>query len=139
MTKNFTPINYLIEKYKNQKKSVSQPKEVEPIPYPPEIEIKEVKESTIEEEIKPFVSYKKETIELPPDLKTLGIQSTSTTTFPTYQTIKLPISDAKIVQGLHAPINSSLRWLATLAIYLLKQAHLALKTIHGKVVRVRIR
>ncbi|OGK26517.1 hypothetical protein A3C28_03145 [Candidatus Roizmanbacteria bacterium RIFCSPHIGHO2_02_FULL_39_9] len=86
--------------------------------------------------MKPYVEIKAESIELPPDLKKLGLQTTSSSSFPSYQNIKLPITDDKIVAGLNSPITSSLRWLATFALYLLQQAHLTLKVIHGKVVRV---
>lgn len=134
-TKNFTSIDDLIKKYKGQ--PVSQPKEAEPIVTKPEMrEIKEVVEKKVEEEVRPFISPRAETIKLPPDLKKFGLQPAATTAFPTYQNIKLPLSDEKIIVGLHAPITNSIRWLATLAIYLLKIAHLQLKIIHGKVVRV---
>lgn len=99
-------------------------------------EIEEVTEHKPEQEVEKFVNPRSETIELPPDLKKLGAQSTGTTQFSTYQNIKLPISDDKIIAGLHAPINSSLRWLATLAKYILACAHLGLKIVHGKVIRV---
>lgn len=136
MSQNFTPIDDLIKKYKSQ--PVSRPKEVEPIVAQPEAgEIKEVVEHEIkDEEVKPFVSPRTETIKLPPDLKKLGLQPVTTTKFPSYQNIKLPISDEKIIIGLHKPVTDSLRWLATLAVYLLKMAHLQLKVVHGKVVRV---
>ena len=47
-----------------------------------------------------------------------------------------PLSDEKIVTGLHAPVTSSLRWLATLAEYLLKMMHVQLKVVSGRVIRV---
>ena len=128
MAKNFTPIDDLV----NQ---VSLPKEVEPIGAE-KFEIKEVVEHKAEEEVRPFVSPRQETIELPPDLKKMGLQSTSATQFSSYQNIKLPISDEKVVVGLHAPVTTSLRWLATLAVYLLARVHLGLKVVHGKVIRV---
>ena len=133
--KNYTPIDDLIKKWP-QNDIISLPsKEAEPIPKK-EIEFKEVKEKEIEEEIGPHVVKRQEIINLPPDLKNLGLKPISTTQFPQYQTVKLPISDEKIITGLSAPVSSSLRWLATLALYLLQQAHLSLKVIHGRVVRV---
>ena len=128
MAKNFTPIDDLV----NQ---ISLPKEVEPIGAE-KFEIKEVVEHKAEEEVRPFVSPRQETIELPPDLKKMGLQSTSSSQFSSYQNIKLPISDEKVVVGLHAPVTTSLRWLATLAVYLLARVHLGLKVVHGKVIRV---
>lgn len=134
--KNYTQIDDLVKKLKKIT-PVGKPKESEPIPSRPEkYEVKEVVEHQPEEEVKPFMQSRAETIEIPPDLKKMGLQPTTTTQFPSYQNIKLPLSDDKIIAGLHQPITSSIRWLATLAIYLLKQVHLVLKVIHGKVVRV---
>lgn len=135
MTQNFTSVEDLIKK--NKIISSGRPKETEPYPLASEkFEIKEVVEHEPEAEVKPFVEIKAESIELPPDLKKLGVQTTSSSQFSSYQNIKLPITDDKIVAGLNSPITSSLRWLATFALYLLQQAHLTLKVIHGKVVRV---
>lgn len=141
MSQNFTAIDDLVQKYKGGKinnideEEISLPKEAEPAAKE-KFEVKEVVEHKVEEEVRPFVSPRQDTIELPPDLKKLGLQSVPSTQFPSYQNIKLPISDEKIVVGLKAPVTSSLRWLATLAVYLLKVAHLQLKVIHGRVVRV---
>ncbi|MFH0979480.1 MAG: hypothetical protein V1803_00860 [Candidatus Roizmanbacteria bacterium] len=128
MAKNFTPIDDLVSR-------VSLPKEAEPVSAE-KFEIKEVVEHKAEEEVRPFISPRQDTIELPPDLKKMGLQSTSSTQFNSYQNIKLPISDEKVVVGLHAPVTSSIRWLATLAVYLLARVHLGLKVVHGKVIRV---
>lgn len=139
---NFTPIDNLIKKYQSGrgfsgKISTGIAKEAEPaLSLQEKFEIKESIEYEPEKEVKPFVRPRKETIELPPDLRQIGLQSTSSTKFPSYQTVVLPISDDKVLQGLHAPIYSSFRWLATLAMYILQKAHLTLKTIHGHVVRV---
>ena len=132
--KNYTPIDKLIKKYKDTDK-VSLHKEFEPIAAE-KFEIKEIVEDNLEEEVRPFVSPRAETIELPPDLKKLGLQAVSHSKFSGYKNIKLPISDEKIIVGQKAPITSSFRWLATLALYILGQAHLGLKVIHGHVIRV---
>jgi hypothetical protein len=135
MAKNFTPIDDLI---KNSRPSVSTPmKEVEPPVYSQEkYDIKETAEQEVDKEVRPFIEVKSQTIQLPPDLKRLGVQPVSPTVFQSFQNIKLPISDDKVVVGLHAPISSSFRWLATLALYILRRAHLSLKTVHGKVIRI---
>lgn len=133
-TKNYTSINDLVEKNKNSDK-ISLPKESEPIAAE-KFEIKEVVEHKPEEEIGPYISPRAETIELPQDLQKLGLQPVQSTKFPSYKNIKLPLSDEKIIVGQKAPITSSLRWLATLALYILGQAHLGLKVIHGHVIRV---
>ncbi len=133
--RNYTPINDLIQKWK--KPPVSLPKEAEPIPRTPEVALfQEVVEHEPSPEVKPFVKLKPETISLPPDLTTLGLQPVKSTQFPTYKNIKLPLSDEKVIQGLQAPVSSSKRWLSEFAVYLLKRAHLSLKQIGGRVVRV---
>lgn len=79
-------------------------------------------------------------VELPPDVKKLGVIQTGSTTplvtsTPTVQ-VSLPISDNQVVVGLHAQVTSALRWLALWCVKKLAKAHLALKVIHGKIVRV---
>ncbi len=140
MTKNFTPIDNLIKKYKTSStaKSISFSKESEPI-RSKDLEIKELEEYEPTKEVSPYLQKRAETIKLPPDLKKIGLQTVSGSQPTTITTIKLPISDDKVISGLHAPISSSLRWLATLAVYILKQAHIGLKVIHGHVVRILIR
>jgi len=132
---NYTPIDDLIQKYKSE--FIGLPKEAEPIlKSSEENQLQEVVEHEPEETVKPFVQPKAETIKLPPDLKLLGLQPVSNTQFKSYQNVKLPLSDDKVIQGLHAPISSSLRWLATLAVYILRLGHLQLRVVGGKVVRV---
>jgi len=132
MTKNYTPIDDLIKK----QTSTSLSKETEPLLKKPEVQIQEVVEKEIDEEIKPHVKIRPETIKIPPEIKKLGVQAVETTNFPQHQVIKLPLSDEKILAGLKQPPDSSIRWLATLAWYILQKAHIALKMVHGKVVRV---
>ncbi|KKQ01533.1 MAG: hypothetical protein US11_C0007G0026 [Candidatus Roizmanbacteria bacterium GW2011_GWA2_36_23] len=137
--KNYTPIDNLIEKLKKEKKtSISIGKESQPVPLTKEksIEIKEAVEYEPDAETYPFVQKSHDTIVLPPDLQKLGLQPATTSQFSNYQNIKLPITDDQIVAGLHAPVTSSLRWLATFALYLLRKAHLGLKIIHGHAVRI---
>lgn len=83
----------------------------------------------------------KDTIELPPDIKKLGVTPAGPTT-PVAITVPLPkvvlpISDQQIVAGLHVQIINSLRWLALWCVRKLKIAHIKLKEIHGKIVRVK--
>jgi len=132
--KNYTDIDHLLVGLKNDDK-IGLPKEAEPITTE-RFEIKELSENKVEEEVRPFVSPRAETIELPPDLKKLGLEAVSHSKFPSYKNIKLPLSDEKIMVGQKAPITSSIRWLATFALYILARAHLGLKVIGGRVVRV---
>lgn len=101
-----------------------------------ELEIHEVAEHEPAKEVKGFVKHRKEAIDVPPDLKSMGVSASAPTQFTTHTSIKLPISDDKVLQGLHAPITSSLRWLAELCLYILKKAHLTLKNVRGRVRRV---
>lgn len=136
---NFTKIDDVLKKNNLSVTSSSFFKEGEPGLASSESsdEIQEVVEHEPDAETESFVSPRSDTIELPPDLIKLGVQSSSSANnFPTYQNVKLPISDDKVIIGLHAPISSSLRWLATFAIYLLARAHLGLKVIKGHVIRV---
>lgn len=95
-----------------------------------------VEHESQEKEVKQFVTPKPETIKLPPDLKSLGIESVDTTHFPSYQNVKLPIPDEEVIEDLKQPVTSTKRWLGELAKYLLLKAHLVLKTVGGKVVRI---
>ena len=136
MKANFTPIHDLVKKHR-EKASISKTKESEPVvPVKENYEIKEITEHKVEEEMKPFVQTRSDIIEIPPDLQKMGLQAVTTTQFPSWQTIKTPLSDDKIITGLHAPITSSLRWLAEFARYILFQAHLGLKSIHVKAIRI---
>lgn len=132
--KNYTAIDDLIKKNKKYE-NISLPKEAEPIAAE-KFEIKEVSEDNLEEEVRPFISPRSETIELPPDLQKLGLQTVPSTQYASYKNIKLPLSDEKIIVGQKAPITSSIRWLSTLALYILGQAHLGLRVVHGHVIRV---
>ncbi|OGK16641.1 hypothetical protein A2774_03245 [Candidatus Roizmanbacteria bacterium RIFCSPHIGHO2_01_FULL_39_12c] len=136
MVKNYTPVDNLVKKHKKSL-AVGRPKEAEPVPRSKEkYIIKEAVEHKPEEEVRPFVQSRAETLEIPPDLQKHGLEPVSGTNFPSYQNIKTPLSDEKIIAGRHEPVTSSLRWLSALAEYILAQAHLALKIVHGKIIRV---
>ena len=80
-------------------------------------------------------------VDLPPDLKKLGVTPAASQmpfTIPP-ATITLPISDDKILAGLKAPLTSAIKWLAVWCLKRLKVAHLILKSIHGKIIRVTIK
>lgn len=140
--KNYTSINYLIAKYKTgeniKKHEISRPKEFEPASKKTDtFELQEVVEhQEVSPDLKGHLEVREENIKLSQKLRDLGVSSTSDSKFSSYQKVTLPISDEKIVMGLHQPIYSSLRWLSMFAIYVLKQAHLTLKVIRGKATRV---
>jgi len=136
MATNYTPIDDLVKKAKASR--VSLPKEAEPMTRPLEVPVlQEVVEHEPPQEVREYVEAKPETVKIPPDVKKAGVEAVSVPKFQTYADVKLPITDDKVIAAMHQPITSSVRWLATLALYLLRQAHLKLKVIGGKVVRVR--
>ena len=49
--------------------------------------------------------------------------------------VSLPLTDDQIAQGLHQSITSSWRWLSEWCMLQLKKAHVAFKTMHGKIMR----
>lgn len=82
-----------------------------------------------------------ETIKIPADIAKLGVTSigatqavASTTKIPA---VSLPISDDKVISGLSAQVTTALRWLSVWCIKKLQKAHLTLRVIHGKIVRVK--
>jgi len=50
--------------------------------------------------------------------------------------IKLPISDDRIMEDLKAPPTEAKRWFATILLYILERAHLTLKKVGAKTVRM---
>ncbi|KKS41846.1 MAG: hypothetical protein UV61_C0001G0072 [Candidatus Gottesmanbacteria bacterium GW2011_GWB1_43_11] len=82
------------------------------------------------------VTKTSETIHLPPDLQQMGVQALGMAQpVTTATTVQLPLTDDQILTGLHAQIMTSLKWLAEWCIRRLKQAHLHIKIIGGKVIR----
>lgn len=134
MLNNYTPIDDLITK-PQPASTGSLSKETEPLFTEPET-IKHAVEHEEHEEVSPYIQTRKETIKVPYDLQKIGVTATPTTKFPTYQNIKLPISDTEIFEGLHKPVSSSFRWLAELCVYILKKVHIHLKKVHHHVVRI---
>ncbi len=138
--KNYTPIDDLIKKHRQISFSPGG-KESEPAAFERPFEIKEVVEKKVGEELEPYVKEPEEKeVKIDESLKKAGLQPVSgSVKFPDYRTLKFPIPDEKVVEGLHAPINSSLRWLAEFIVYILKKFHIQLKKVHGKVVRVLVK
>ncbi len=130
---NYTPIHHLLDNQPSR--TLHKEKE----PYASSLdnfEIQEVVEHEPHEEVGEFITHRPETVKLREELSKIGIHATGSTQFPSLQNVVIPISDDKVLSGLHAPITSSLRWLATFAVYLLKRAHIALKVVRGHAVRV---
>jgi hypothetical protein len=81
------------------------------------------------------------TIELPPDVKKLGVtavnQSQPVVSSPALEAVALPISDDTVVKGTHEGVTNALSWLATWCLKRLRKAHILLKVVHGKIIRVK--
>lgn len=132
MNANYTDISHLISP------PTSQPKEAEPIVKTAELNKVEesVEKEKSERKTEEKAQIRAEVIKLPESLKKIGLQAAETNRFSNLQNVILPISDDKVLEGLHAPITSALRWVATLAFYLLKKARITLKVVHGHAVRM---
>ena len=76
------------------------------------------------------------TVTVPPSVATLGVKATDDTDMgAAVQPVAFPISDDQIAQGLNQGITSSWRWLAAWCVRKLKQLHIIIKSVGGKVVR----
>jgi hypothetical protein len=102
---------------------------------PQEIEIpKELKEIGVED-----ISG---TIELPPEIKKLGVTAVNQSqpiapSDSSLPKVALPISDDAVVKGTHAGVGEAFAWLAVWCMKRLRKAHVLLKVVHGKIVRVK--
>lgn len=124
--KNFSSVGHLVGP------SASKERETAPTP----IEIQETTEYKPSDEVKEFIKSRQAKVKLDTELKKAGVRERITLPKQRYyKTVHLPISDELVVRGLHASVMSSFRWLAEWAAYLLKKAHIILKTVHGHVVR----
>jgi hypothetical protein len=82
------------------------------------------------------VSENKNEIKLHPDLKKAGLRAIDTSSLDKKHLIDLPINDEAIIKGLKSQPTEGLRWLAEKAKLSLLKAHIVLKKIHGRVIRV---
>ena len=106
----------------------------------PEAPFKEIVELEPAGETAKYIAKIKGEIKLPADLKKMGVR-TPAAAIPVSKvattSLSLPLSDDQIALGLHAQVLSSLRWLAEWCLRQLKKAHLGLKKVHGRFVRVK--
>lgn len=78
-----------------------------------------------------------EEIELPPSVKQMGVTKIETeVSLPQAATTAVPLADDQIVKSAGASVWASLTWLAQWCLRQLKKAHVKLKKMHGKIVRV---
>lgn len=98
----------------------------------------EVNEKKLPSEVAPFVEDVESEPNIEEELVEVGVEKVvPKSTYPTYLQKDIPMSDDEVLVAQKEPIVSSQRWLAELCIYLLKQSHIALKNIGGRVLRVR--
>ena len=98
----------------------------------------EVREHEIPKEIQGHVVKTKEHIEIPPDLRKMGVAAppvASSVSDVAVKSVKLPLTDDQIEEGLHTQILSSFRWLAEWCLRQLRKAHIHLKKIGAHFVR----
>lgn len=89
------------------------------------------------EEVSAFIQSNQEEPRIHPDLQKVGVKKTmSVPRYARQNTITLPLTDDMVERGLHAPITSSLRWLAEWSVFILKKAHIVLKKVHGHIKRI---
>lgn len=82
------------------------------------------------------VSVQPTTIPVPGPVAQMGVQpGPANIPMPT-AAVTLPISDDQIAEGLGKSIRESFRWLAEWCIRRLKQVHVGLQSIHGRLTRV---
>lgn len=117
-----------VQDQKPQPVSVGVDKEKE-MPRPVEESIRDVKEHEVPKELKEHVVRTKEAIELPPDLKKMGVSTppaSGNVSDVVTGEVKLPLTDDEIEQGVHMKVMNSFRWLAEWCLKQLKKAHMQL-------------
>ncbi len=73
---------------------------------------------------------------IPADVAAAGVEVSPSAQDVLQPVLELPLPDEKIPVALKKPVSSGIRWIAEICVYMLRKAHLQLKTIHGKVMRV---
>lgn len=82
------------------------------------------------------VSVHPTTIPLPQSVVNMGVKPTGANIPMPTATVSLPISDDQIAEGLGKSIKESIRWLAEWCLKRLKQVHIGLQSVHGRLTRV---
>ncbi|HLB60350.1 MAG TPA: hypothetical protein VJL83_01980 [Patescibacteria group bacterium] len=101
--------------------------------------IEAVKEFEVSPEVARHVTVQRDTVEIPPDLRQLGVQHApqdQTAAATVLPNLTLPLTDDQIGEGLQAGIRTSFRWLAAWCVKQLEKLHVHLKKIHGHFIRV---
>ena len=140
MAQNYTSIDGLVQKHNEMKYGAGSISKEFDIPTP-SLEIDELEKPTEQKtslgETNEYVTPHTETINLPPDLKKIGVKTEDEDQFKeAMNKVKLPISDDRIMEDLKASPSESRRWFATILLYILERAHLTLRKVGTKVVRI---
>lgn len=140
MAQNYTVIDELVKKHNEMKYGAGSVSKEFDIPvHSREIDELEVpiEQKTESDEVEKYVTPQAQTIKLPPNLKRIGVKAEEEDQFKgVLNKIKLPISDDRIMEDLKAPPTESRRWFATILLYILQRAHLTLKKVGNKAVRM---
>lgn len=127
--RNFSPIDTMIGAISKEHELSSEKKD--------RIIITEPVEKKPPEEINQFIQSRMEEPRINPDLQKAGVKKImSVPRYARQNTIILPLTDDMVERGLHAPVTSSLRWLAEWSVFILKKAHIVLKKVHGHMKRI---
>lgn len=110
------------------------------MPRPNEPGMEEVKEFEVPKEVASHVVKVAEHIEIPPDLKNIGVMqphSHGSVSDALQKQLTLPLSDDQIGTGLTAPADSSFLWLANWCLKQLKMKFFNLKQVGIHFIRVK--
>lgn len=112
-------------------KEADMPRSAEPM-------IQEVPEFEVPKEVANHVAKVQEHIEIPPDLKSIGVttpHSHGKVSDSLQKDLTLPLTDDQIGNGLKADVKSSVRWLSEWCVKQLKRIHIQLKQVGSHFVR----
>lgn len=120
--------------------SPSGAKEVEPGGLAPQEALRDATghETLISQEVASAgIRVRPTTISIPPKVSQMGMKPAGLNIpVQTTTTVVLPLTDDQIAVGLQQSITNSWRWLSEWCVRRLKQMHVAVKSVHGKLVRL---
>lgn len=114
----------------------SRPPESEPFSTSKDhVEIHEVVEHEItDKQVQPHVEVRKDVPAIPADLRKMGVTTNATSSFSTYQKLKLPLAEEKLPTALNSPLSESIRWLGEFTQYLIYQSKGSIQSTHKNIV-----
>ena len=102
-------------------------------------DVKQAQDAELPKEVSAIgVRLQPTTIVLPRVVQNAGVQAVnpSASAIVIAPIVKLPLSDDEIAKGLHEGVISSVRWLAEWCVRRLKQVHIIVKDVGGKLVKI---